>query len=91
MIILPNGQQNPCQNCRSSDHECVFLNAATADAQFLQRLTETKEAPDAIENSLHGIASHHIQSISTNDRTQRKRSKQHEEYLGDDSDSSAHE
>ncbi|KAJ5942552.1 hypothetical protein N7516_002720 [Penicillium verrucosum] len=48
-------RKNPCQNCCASLLRCVYVPTVNADAQLRQRLTEMKEAKDAIDDTFRGI------------------------------------
>ncbi|CAG8888720.1 unnamed protein product [Penicillium egyptiacum] len=79
-------RENPCQNCRASQEQCIYVTSVNADTQFRQRLTEMKEAKDAIDNTLRGD-----QPESAKGGPRRKRTRNPEEPMSDDSETSAND
>lgn len=77
-------RENPCQNCRALQQQCIYVTSVNPDAQFRQRLTEMKEAKDAIDNTLRGD-----QPESAKGGSRRKRTRKPEEPMSDDSETSA--
>ncbi|KAJ5603047.1 hypothetical protein N7537_006003 [Penicillium hordei] len=77
-------RENPCQNCRSLQQQCIYVNSVNPDSQFHQRLTQMKEAKDAIDNTLRGD-----QPESAKGGSRRRRKRKPEESMSDDSETSA--
>ncbi|KAJ5417207.1 uncharacterized protein N7487_000757 [Penicillium crustosum] len=78
-------RENPCENCRALQQQCIYVTSMNPDTQLRQKLTEMKEAKDAIDNTLRD----HPGSPKGGSRRKRTRnSEEPEEPISDDSETS---
>ncbi|KAJ5372856.1 hypothetical protein N7517_004862 [Penicillium concentricum] len=83
------GRGDPCENCLASGEQCIYVNAATTDAQFQQRLKDMKEAKDAIEDGFQDNID--CETIQQEVKGSRRKRPRHPDEVEDDLDTSADE
>ncbi|CAI7613380.1 unnamed protein product [Penicillium glandicola] len=73
-----------CENCRTSELQCIYVKSAVTDAEFRRKLTEVKEAKDVIDGALR--ADFDKPSNSKNEHRKRIRQPEDSKYHSDTSD-----